>query len=334
MRLIPHHLIGQLAAIANAAVDHALIHGAPGFVTPPTSEVGYVAAVVRGALRKIAVQWIPILAAAGIRCSITGVFCHQSPRVRFIDGTGTVSTRELADLLIVHDNIGKKGAFTRRAALIQAKMIRGARDAAQQYLYCNWPTFRVRHRAFDYQRPRTFTVHPFLPWLDSGRYGIIDDSGAAPIWRCAVPIGAIAIAGAPALGTFIAEMLNLTLVDRGRLAQPNGNDDWSFTIDELLRITAQRMFKHRATMGPARAPAGSTLQFIPFEYVLVENAQHPELSRVADELMRGYGYDDVDHVIGGDRFDGGGAGDGRRDAEEPEEGPGISTIRILTQRRE
>jgi len=325
--LIPHHLIPGLSAIANDAVDDALVHGAPGFVAPPTSEVGYVAAVVRGALRKIALQWIPILAGAKVKCSITGVFCHQSPKVRFTDLSGAPRTRELADLLIVHDNIARSGKITRRAALVQAKMAGAAIDLPQLHLYRSWPLFRIQHRAF-HKKLRHFKMPPYLPWEDSGCYGIIDKGPTVPSWHCVVPQSKMGVVGAPTLGTFRTEMLNLTLSDRGRLALPGGKDDWSFTIDELLRITAQRLFKHKATMGNQRAPASSALQFITQETAFPDGYQHPSLD--AALLLSGVKYQAVDYVIGGDRLSGGGGEGSPPDIGDFDDGAGVSVIRILT----
>jgi hypothetical protein len=55
---------------------------------------------------------------------------------------------------------------------------------------------------------------------------------------------------------------------------------------------------------------------------------------VAAELTCGNGYDDVDYIIGGDRFGGDGGGDTRPDTGEFDDGPGVSTIRVLTVNRD
>lgn len=62
--------------------------------------------------------------------------------------------------------------------------------------------------------------------------------------------------GSPVLGTFLAEMLDGNTPHRGRSATRNGADDWSFTIEELLRITANRKFKYALALGSRRAKAG------------------------------------------------------------------------------
>jgi len=259
--------IKALGRAANIAIRRSLADGAPNFTNRPTTEVGFINAVVTGAIPSIGAQWRQILAPLHIRLSMTGVFCHSSPMVNFLDSKCTRHRCELADLLIVHDHLpsGSLAGSSRSAVLIQAKttptgMVRSP-DAAQFELYANWPTFQISHSQFD-TRSRNFSaLNTPGAASDCGQYGIIKTKpSTSPLWRITQPIKPLQSTNGVELGTFMSEMLDAASSSRGRPAVVNGKDDWSFTIDELLRITAQRMFAHRATLGPSvRKRAGATI---------------------------------------------------------------------------
>ena len=144
------NLTNSLAARANCAIDQALLYGAPG-QSKPTGEVGFVAAVVLGAVPRIAKEWKRILMPKGYSVRLTGIFCHQTPRASFTDGNGNGVVCELADLLVVVDDLTSGTPSTRRAVLVQAKMathgggktLSSPRDLVQLALYANWPPFTL-----------------------------------------------------------------------------------------------------------------------------------------------------------------------------------------------
>jgi hypothetical protein len=109
---------------------------------------------------------------------IEGVFCHAAPMVLYTDTGGLMRRCELADLLIAVDTVSG-GAWVRRAALIQAKMVaRAARVVMsgpstrnQLELYQQWHVFDFEEMAYelkqiDFRQGRSAT--------HSGTFGVID----------------------------------------------------------------------------------------------------------------------------------------------------------------
>lgn len=119
--MVPSVLVPLLERAADNTIRPVLSSGAPGMVATPTTEVGFIAAVVLGGVPAVAAAWGAILNSIGLRLSMVGVFCHQSPMVRFRSG-GTNHRCELADLLVVVDDITGGSIVDRRAVLVQAKM--------------------------------------------------------------------------------------------------------------------------------------------------------------------------------------------------------------------
>lgn len=97
----PASLTTRLAIAAQNAIVRSLTNGARGQIRPPTGEVGFVAAIVLGAVPAIATAWRPLLRPFGYSIALTGVFCHQTPRASFTDDRGNNAVCELADLLVV-----------------------------------------------------------------------------------------------------------------------------------------------------------------------------------------------------------------------------------------
>jgi hypothetical protein len=267
--MVPAHVIPTLAGDADAAIRHALAHGAPGFVAAPKSEVDFVAAVVLGATKDIASRWSAHLKPLGISISITGVFCHASPQVDFpYPGTtwpGATKTRELGDLLVVHDDVSSGTKTDRVAVLVQAKRSASGTvsspDAEQLHLYRYWPPFQATHATFPPGRRDFATARTAGAKIDSGRYGIIHDPrGAPPDWLVVAPTAPPLrhSTGTP-LGSFMAEMLGASGSGSGREALVGGGDDWSQTVEDLLNVTGVRHFAHAASLGPGvTAPRGAT----------------------------------------------------------------------------
>ena len=126
-------LQAQLATAADTEINQALSAagvrpGHPhGWLTgPPTDEPEAVAAVVSVALPALTAAWKPLLAPQGLTAQIIGVFSHQSPYVTFTDSKGGPQQRELADLLLVVDDL-TGGTPDRRAQLIQQEAELGGR---------------------------------------------------------------------------------------------------------------------------------------------------------------------------------------------------------------
>jgi hypothetical protein len=260
--LIPRSVIAEMATKANDAIDKVLYVGSQAMISPPRAEVGFVAAVTLGGVTEIAKAWRPVCRDLGLRLDLSGVFCHAAPVVEFSDARHRSYSCELADLLVVVD-VGSAGSFTRRAALIQAKMARaaarvslsGPSSRTQLDLYQNWYKFDFREAAYGLKQV-DFTKGIEAP--GSGTIGVIDRHlKGQPVWtqHAASPTPAI-ILDEPHLGEFIAEMADGTRPGFGRLATPTLQTDWSRTVERLLEETYGRAFRHTPTLGRSGVPRG------------------------------------------------------------------------------
>jgi hypothetical protein len=251
-----------MASAANSGIDNALLVGSDAMLSPPRSEVGFVAAVTLGGIPDIAKAWKPLCAGCGLTLQLTGVFCHAAPMVKFIDGHGKRRHCELADLLLVVD-VTSAGAVVRRAALVQAKMARAAErvslsgksSRAQLDLYQNWYRFDFDDAAYGMTRVNFMNGGV---GTSSGTFGVIDRHlKSPPVWtqHAARPKPSV-ILYQPELGEFIAEMVDGTRVGFGRLATPSPHNDWSKAVKRLLKVTYARAFHHKATLNSAGARRG------------------------------------------------------------------------------
>lgn len=252
--MVPGSLIPSLAVAADAAVNRVLLTGAVhAGQSVPTGEVGFVAAVVIGGVPALAAAWNPILRPAGYSVQLTGVFCHQSPMVDFVDVIGRPQRCELADLMVVVDDQTGPSVGSRWAVLVQAKMAaaRGGKalttpgDLVQLELLSRWPSFSLPPTFTS--RPRDFStcLHRGVV-LDCGRYGLIDPQ-PKPAWRQQSPAPTMP-AGGPELGSFLAHMVETGQSNYGREATGTA-DDWSFTVNELLTASVTSFFVHSAGFG-------------------------------------------------------------------------------------
>ena len=251
--MIPSQHIPILASCADVAIDQALRNGATYLGQKvPTGEVGFVAAVVLGAVPSIGQLWKAVLKPAGYSVSVSGIFCHQSPKVRFDYSGGGRPRCELADLLVAVEDYTSGRRGDRIACLVQAKMVSalGGKtlsdpgDLVQLDLLTRWPSFTLPNGYAPHARDFSTCAHPGAT-LDCGRYGLIDGQ-PDPDWFQQLPASTMP-AGGPRLGTFLANMLETGQTGYGRLA--NGlADDWSYTVDELMTRTAAATFSHSETL--------------------------------------------------------------------------------------
>lgn len=242
-------------------------------------EPAYVASFVLYGVPKLAAEWAAPLDAIKVGLRITGVFCHQSPKVvmnrtAWADG----GECELGDLLVVHDHRrpGDKAPL-RRAVLVQAKMpyATGHIDAnpRQSFLYESWPTFCIT-------KPEN--VFPNRPWdlannSEGARYAHIAPNApprrllrARSPWSFVPCTSSLALRGAEDMARFLAVMLDFDgQATRGRKATEGGADDWSALIDVMLTKMKLREFANRQLLGPHRGPrvvvafaGGATLQLV------------------------------------------------------------------------
>lgn len=253
--MIPSSLIAELSAGADAALQPVLQQGAVQYgQAKPTGEVGFVAAAVLGGVPAIARAWRPILQAAGFQLRTSGVFCHQAPKATFANPSGHQISCELADLLLVVDDLTTGSVGRRWAALVQAKMAAPAggkeltadRDLRQLDLFTRWPAFTLPS-GYD-PAPREFSTCRYsgAPF-DSGRYGLISQQ-PNPDWYQQSPASSMP-AGGHQLGSFLAHMLEVGQTGFGREATGNA-DHWSRTVEELMTVTYANLFNYVTGFGP------------------------------------------------------------------------------------
>jgi hypothetical protein len=260
--MLPNFLIPNLESAADAAINNVLRTGAVAVnQRVPTGEVGFVAAFVLGAVPDIAKAWRQIIRPHGYSIQMTGVFCHQTPMATFTDTSGIARTCELADLLVVVDDLTSGAATTRWAVLVQAKMVKAGGgqtltqqgDLTQLDLLSNWPTFTLPSGFAPGSRDFSTCRHAGSP-IECGRYGLIDGQ-PNPLWHQRAPASSMP-AGGDQLGTFIARMLE-GRHGYGREATGTA-DDWSRTVDELLKVTAGLAFTY-ATGLKGSHPRGNSV---------------------------------------------------------------------------
>lgn len=265
--MVPRHLVPALASVANIAIDKVLINGAVLHgQNKPSGEVGFVAAFVLGGITDVAKAWRRLLKPHNLTIKVNGVFCHQSPEATFTDSKGQVVSCELADLLIVVDDLTAGSPQRRRAALIQAKMAapRGGQtltkrgDLRQLDLLTNWPTFTL---------PANFTPGPRNikncqhagSLSDCAWYGLISPQ-PNPLWHQQAPATSMP-AGGDLLGTFLARMVEAGQLGYGREATGTA-DDWSRTVHDLMTTTYASYFNYATGFTGSRQRGHSALTFM------------------------------------------------------------------------
>ncbi|MBY5401045.1 hypothetical protein [Rhizobium leguminosarum] len=278
-------IAGKLVASADAAIGQSLSNGAPGSVKAPRTEPGLVAAVVVEAVPAMARAWRSHLQPLGLAVEISAVFTHQSPKVRFTSSANVTGICELADMLVVIDDLRTK---IRTAALVQAKMaaqrgwvkIGGYQNKLQLNLFQNWPPFDFEEKVYNLQQ---VDFQKSGGAAGSGVYGIIDrhwlTAPRVPNWKQLDPsVVPGATAAAPTLGEFIVLMLGNKAGRDATLGQYPS--DWARTVEALLKVTFHNQFHERRSMGASAFPRGNTtMAFLMsgqlLQHVVISNGMLP-----------------------------------------------------------
>lgn len=262
---VPPSTLWAMSKSAQAEITQALAWGAPGMRATPRTEPGLVAAVHLGAVPNIAAAWKAELAPLGATVKLTGVFCHQSPMVTYVNAKGQGRRCELADLLVVVDS--QLPWFTgRTAVLIQAKMAAGygtvsptgISSLTQLELYQLWPAFDFEQASYGM---KSVNLKHGTDHDRSGTFGVIDRHwrrSGAPRWtqHPASPTPS-KTTGVPELGKFLASIC-LGKPGYGRNANFASGTAWSKMIDKLLCENQAKMFRHKAILGGNSAPRSVT----------------------------------------------------------------------------
>ena len=243
--MLPHlpGIAEQLALAAHAGFQQALASGGPRSGGRPGDEVAAVKAIVLDGFAEAAAEWTRLLGPYGYRLELRPVFVHSRPHVAFTKTDGTPGRCELADLLVVIDfQPSGDGRPDRRAVLIQGKVAKKGRirlygkEWVQFELLSRWPRFTFATPGYD-PRARNLTG-PATPGshILTGEYGAIHLAAALPHWTQLMVTPPKGFIGDCDFGQFLATMA-FGAGMCGREADAGGADDWSFTVDELLRVT-------------------------------------------------------------------------------------------------
>ena len=249
--MLPSSLTVPLQTAADIAISKVLVQGGA-HTRRPSGEVTAVRTMTIDGFDEIAASWSPILKSAGYRIDLRAVFCHSRPHVTFAPVPhpkypgGKVPRRcELADLMIVMDHVDLlHNIDDRRAVLVQAKLLKSGKvrpSGAEwvQHELLSWlPVFTFVDAGYD-PRNRNLNGTPLIgsPTL-SAEYGGIDLKTSPPVWQHELTqTTAPWFNSSIPLPNFLACMVT-DAFNCGRDAVRGGSDDWSFTVDELLRVTA------------------------------------------------------------------------------------------------
>lgn len=312
--MLPSSLAEDLSRAAEPIIAKVLALGGARS-GKPSGEVGAVRTMTLDGFDEIAAAWSPIVSAHGYRINLRSVFCHSSPQVTFqpVPHPNYPSGKnprqcELADLLIVIDHVDRlKNIDDRRAALVQAKILKGGavkpkgKEWVQHELLAWLAAFKFVDHAYD-PRPRRLGQAPLIGLrAQTAEYGGIDLTSSPPIWRHELTQRTAPWFHSPvSLAGYLASMA-VGAPSCGREAIKGGADDWSFTVDELLRVTAARPITHRF---PVARGNDNVVGFI------------------ADTSPQNYGANGAPEAVYGSR-----SGNRDGDGDDRPEGP-ISTIHL------
>lgn len=193
----------------------------------------------------------------GIEFSLTSVYCHQTPKVKYDWITKT--SCELGDLLLVHVHREGNGQIRRNAILYQAKVTSkqpykvSKGECDQLTLYTDWPQFEY-HRSPPISGQRRL-VQPHSPHRGA-QYMLIDDS--SPVNAAS---GLLGYPGTYPIGSCIAdailqdhndlasELVDFLVYRSGRAfgERPINNTDigWTQTVWDLLDISLKKVIKRK-----------------------------------------------------------------------------------------
>lgn len=181
--------------------------------------------------------------------SVTGIFCHQSPKVDI----GEKKSPEIGDLLLIYIHTDKYGNKKLNSLLLQAKVTREAvskvphSDKHQLKLYAEWPKFTYKYGPLKGEsrdiQPKT--LHDGAQYLlidDDPTYGLAGHPFTFPM-GCAVPNKTLCLDN-----DLATELVDFLKFKSGRAFEENPditNDDWTKLIWELLKASKSKASKRK-----------------------------------------------------------------------------------------
>lgn len=260
-------------------------------------EPDFVASLVLNGTKIIENEWRKAFNQFGIQLAVTGIFCHQTPKVSFTGMKG--NSCELGDLLWCHAHRDSYGKTTRDAILYQAKKSPdqpyriSKEDSDQLKLYTDWPPFTyVSSGALNGQLRH---VKPSAP-RRGAQYLLIDDRpperpesgimgilGTYPIGSC-IPNNPII--DHSDIGLEFVHSLELLsgdpFDDRKTASKENG---WSKVVWDILESSAQKAFR-RVRSGYSNEPrtAGASPSEIDGCFYMTSRDMYPSRSSLLQNL--------------------------------------------------
>jgi hypothetical protein len=168
---------GQIISAAQNAISIGVIDAWNRSKKP--QEPDFIASLVVNSVPYWATFLNSMLSLYSISVSVLSVFCHQTPKVRFVKNP-SIRPCEVGDVLFVHFHRDNSGFIYRNALLYQAKMGSAqphripSREHHQLELYKKWP--EVEYVSSGSLSGQKRDIKPKMPHLGA-QYLLIDDRG-------------------------------------------------------------------------------------------------------------------------------------------------------------
>lgn len=182
-------------------------------------------------------------------CQTQGIFCHQSPKVKFNNPKpNQKNCAELGDLLIVFTETINNQFSKSTALLLQAKCVSstphevGINEQHQLYLYENWPTFTYSSPSELKNQSRSIKA---IQNSEGSNYLLFSKNQNVITHTYVTSIPNQSLSCRYALASAIGKMFNFES-DSGRIFIPSisfiPGDDWSNMINDIIKIAKIRCF--------------------------------------------------------------------------------------------
>jgi hypothetical protein len=275
-----------LESIARYAIRESMLWAWANSSGQP-QEPDFVASLILNGTRILSKGWN--LALDPCHLSVTGVYCHQSPKVTFQDMNKT--SCELGDLLWCHVHTDRDGRSFRNAILYQAKVsheqpYKSPRGDDQYRLYSTWPEFSYVNRPLHGQI-RKVTPSTFRR---GGQYLLIDDrppqnplSGLQNVFGT-YPIGSCLACNPIDDHAPLEEELTQSLLflagdpfDDYQTVEAGNGIGWSRVVWDLLKLAAEKAYR-RKNIGIGSGPRQTGAPISAFDGDLVFSSKSTEYS--------------------------------------------------------
>lgn len=215
-------------------------------------EPDYVAALVLEGTKILEEGWSALLRRYNIPISITGIYCHQTPKVHY-KGMQNNSC-EIGDLLWCHFHKKTDGTYYNSALLLQAKKISklpyniSKNEMDQFNLYHKWPEFKyVKSGTLNDQKRK---VNPSAPRIGAQYLAIEENSlglyGISRRYPCKTCLSYNPLVFHRDLGSELTGFLNFASGDMfDDKITSSSLKDWSTVIWDLLEITANTIMNRK-----------------------------------------------------------------------------------------